>query len=277
MSRYPPYTLQSHDVYKLTINPLDPLPLHLPGAIQSRALLRVLVFAAASRLSVHQACDQLEGAPSGPTGLGNLASQCSDLDALADHLHDLLAKLLPRGLGKRGRRGAVELVALPYHGPVAEAPHDEVCRSTAQSGTTHFFPDATASAVVRGRRDTLAMCRGRAQQTLAQVLRPLLARLVPLGLRLKLLLLARGFYSVQVIRDLLTGELPVIMPAVKRGQKPTPPGGPTRTYALAAEKHSQWPAYPLRSPQEGPVACDLAVVGHKTRGHRGRHPREALR
>ena len=144
MSTYPPYTLQSHDVDKLTINTLDTLPLTMPGAIQSRDLLRVLVFAAASRLSVHQACDQLEGAPSGPTVLGTLSSQFSDLDALEGHVNDLLATLLPKGLSKRGRRVAIDLVALPYHGTVEEAHHDEVCRSKAKSGTTHFFTYATA-------------------------------------------------------------------------------------------------------------------------------------
>ena len=94
MSTYPQYILKSQDVYNFTINTLDTLPLNMPGTIQSRDLLRVLVFAAASRLSVHQACDQLEGAPSGPTGLGTLASQCSDLDVLAGHVKDLLAKRL---------------------------------------------------------------------------------------------------------------------------------------------------------------------------------------
>jgi Transposase DDE domain len=276
MSTYPQYTLKSHDVYTLTINTLDTLPLHMPGAIQSRDLLRVLVFAAASRLSVHQACDQLEGAPSGPTVLGNLASQCRALDALEDHLNDLLAKLIPKGWGKRGRRVAVDLVALPYHGTVEEAHRDEVCRSKAKSGTTHFFTYATAYAVVRGRRYTLAMCRVRAKQTMDHVLRTLLARVVTWGLRIKLLLLDRGFYSVRVIRDLITGELPFIMPAVQRGKKPTTPGGPTGTYALAVEKQSQWTSYTLRSPQEGQVEFALAVVCHNTRGHRGRHQREAL-
>ena len=89
MSTYPHFTLQSADVYTFTINTLDTLPLKMPGTIDSRDLLRVLVFAAASRLSVHQACDQLERAPSGPTVLGNLASQFRDLDALAGHLNAL--------------------------------------------------------------------------------------------------------------------------------------------------------------------------------------------
>jgi hypothetical protein len=276
MSTSPQYTLKSADGYKVTINTLDTLPLTMPGAIKSRDLLRVLVFAAASRLSVHQACAQLEGAPSGPTVLGNLASQCRDLDALEGHLNDLLAKQIPKGLGKRGRRVAVDVVALPYHGTGDETHQDEVCRSKAKGGTTHFFTYATAYAVVRGRRYTLALCRVRAKQTMAHVVRTLLERLGTLGIRIKLLLLDRGFYSVRVICDLITAELPFIMPAVKRGKKPTTAGGPTGTYALAAEKHSQWTTYTLQSAKEGQVAFDLAVVCHNTRGHRGRHQREAL-
>jgi hypothetical protein len=82
MSTYSHCTLQSADVYTFTINTLDTLPLPMPGAIERRDLLRVLGFAAASRLSGHQACAQLERAPSGPTVLGTLASPCRDLDAL---------------------------------------------------------------------------------------------------------------------------------------------------------------------------------------------------
>jgi predicted small integral membrane protein len=276
MSTYPQYPLKSQDVYTLTIHTLDTLPLTMPGAIQSRDLWRVLVFAAASHLSVHQACHQLERAPSAPTVLGPLAQQLAALDALEGHANALLARLIPKGLGKRGRRIAIDLIALPYHGTVDAAHQDEVCRSKAKCGTTHFFTYATAYAVVRGRRYTLALCRVRAKQTMDYVVRALLARLVTLGIRVKLLLLDRGFYSVRVLRDLITCELPFIMPAGKRGKQPTTPGGPTGTYALAAEKQGQWTSYTLKSAQEGPVDFDLAVVCHNTRGQRGRHQREAL-
>jgi hypothetical protein len=276
MSPYPQYTLKSQDVYKLTLNTLDTLPLTMPGAIPSRDLLRALVFAAASRLSGHQTCDPLECAPSGPTVLGTLSSQCSDLDALEGHINHLLAKLLPKGLGKRGRRVAVAVVALPSHGTVAAAHHAEVCRSKAKGGTTHFCTYATAYAVVRGRRYTLALGRVRATQTMEHVVRTLLARLVTLGIRLKLLWLDRGFYSVRVSQALITAEWPCIMPAVKRGKKLPTRGGPTGTYALAAAKQSQGPSYTLKSAHEGHVAFDLAVVCHNTRGPRGRQQRAAL-
>jgi hypothetical protein len=144
MSTYPQYTLKSHDVYQWTINTLDTLPLTMPGVMQSHDLWRVLLCAAASQLSVHQACHQLERAPSGPTVLGILACQLSDLDALEGHVNALLARLIPKSLGKHSRRVAIDLIALPYHGTVAEAYHGEVCRSKATGGTTHFFPYATA-------------------------------------------------------------------------------------------------------------------------------------
>ena len=200
----------------------------MPGAMQSRDLWRVLVFAAAAKLSVHPACQQLARAPSGPTVLGTLAQQLSDLDGREGHANALLARLLPKGLGQRGRRS------------------------------------------------TLALGRVRAKQTMDHVGRTLLERWVMLGMRLKRLLLDRGFDSVRVRRALSMGELPCIMPAVNRGKKPTTPGGPTGTYALAAAKESQWTSYTWKSPQEGQVDFALAVVGHNTRGHRGRHQREAL-
>jgi hypothetical protein len=66
-------------VYTFTMNTLDTLPLHRPSATQSRDLLRVLVFAAAARLSVQQAYDQLERAPSGPTVLATWPASAATL------------------------------------------------------------------------------------------------------------------------------------------------------------------------------------------------------
>jgi hypothetical protein len=72
MATYPPDTLQSHDVDKLTSSTRDTLPRHMPGARPSRALRRALVCAAAT-LSVQPACHQRARAPSGAPGLGPLA------------------------------------------------------------------------------------------------------------------------------------------------------------------------------------------------------------
>ena len=170
----------------------------------------------------------------------NFATQLADLDQLEETLNTLLARLIPKSLGKRGRRVAIDLIELPYHGTVKEEHQHEVCRGKAKQGTTHFFAYATAYAIVNGKRYTLALCRVTAQMTMDQVLERLFHYLEPLGIKVKVLLLDRGFYSVKVIRALIEKEQPFIMPAIKRGKAPTQPGGPTGTYVMAQWTCSAW-------------------------------------
>jgi hypothetical protein len=235
------YTLERQDVYTLAIETLSHLPLKAQSdQVQPTDLLEVMVFAAASRLSMNQACQDLEGAPSAVTVLGQLATQLSHLDLLEITMCEILARLLPRGLGTKGRRVAVDLIELPYHGSVDAAHAGEVCRGKAKQGTTHFFTYATAYVVLRGRRYTLSRCRVKATMTMDEVLDILLKRVRALGVKISLLLLDRGFYSVKVIGQLISDKQPFIMPAIKRGKKPQAPGGPSGTYVMAQWKSSGW-------------------------------------
>jgi hypothetical protein len=277
MCMHPQYTLYSQDVCNLTIQTLAQLPLITsPGNdVQVHDLLRVLAYAAALRLSVNHACHNLNGAPSGAKVLGELATQLSDLEALEVTLNVLLARLVPRGLGKRGRRIAIDVIELPYPGTVADHDHDEIRRSKAKQGTTHFFTYATAYVILNGRRYTLALCRVRATMTMDEVIEPLLKHVDALGIKCSLLLLDRGFSSVKVIRALIAHRQPFIMPAVKRGKTPTQPGGPTGTSVMAQYKQSTWTSYTLNSAKDGQVTFDLAVVCHNLQGRWGRHQRQA--
>ena len=68
----PQYTLERQDVLNLAITTLAHLPLRPRGdQVQVADLLHVLIFAAASRISVHQACQDLSDAPTGQTVLGS--------------------------------------------------------------------------------------------------------------------------------------------------------------------------------------------------------------
>jgi hypothetical protein len=265
------YTLKRKDVYNLAMQTLSHLSLQAQGdQVQPTDLLEVVVFAAASRLSINQACQDLEDAPSSVTVLGQLATQLSDLELLELTMCELLARLLPRGLGIKGRRVAVDLIELPYPGTVDDAHAGEVCRGKAKQGTPHFFTYATAYVVLRGRRYTLALCRVRATMTMDEVLDILLKRVQALGVKISLLLLDRGFYSVKVIRHLISDKQPFIMPAIKRGKKPQAPGGPSGTYVMAQWKSSAWTTYTLTSAKDGQVTFDLAVVCHNLQGRWGR-------
>jgi hypothetical protein len=84
----PQYTLERQDVLNLAIHTLAKLPLSPRGDhVQVTDLLHVLVFAAASRISVHQACQDLADAPTGQTVLGQLVDQLEDLAQLEETLN----------------------------------------------------------------------------------------------------------------------------------------------------------------------------------------------
>ncbi len=270
------YNLESEEVHRVAIELLSRLPLMAHGQIPVYALLNVMIFAAAFRTSINEACGSLEGAPSPSHVLGELTQQLDDPDLLEKHINHLLASLLPKKLTKRYRRVAIDLVEVPFHGTVDKKFEGEVRRGKAKSGTTHFFTYATAYLILRGRRYTLAMVRVRAEDKMDTVLKKLLNRLKTLRIKTGLLLLDRGFYSVKVILYLICGRRAFIMPAIKRGKTEQEEGGPTRTYALAAWKASGWTRYTLHSPEEGNVSFDVAVVCRNYNGRWGRHERETL-
>ena len=108
---------------------------------------------------------------------------------------------------------AVDLTLLAYYGE-----HDlddpQIYRSQAKRGTNSFFAYATVYLVLHGERFTLAVAPVTRSELLKQVLQELLAVVTKAGLKIGLLLLDRGFYSVEVIRYLQQARRPLLMPVV---------------------------------------------------------------
>lgn len=268
------YKLTSSETYKLTIQVLSQLPLVTRGRIKVTEWLAVLVYAAAFRISPNQAHDNLPGSPTSQMIMGELTDQLQDIDQVEEELNDKLTSLIPKKFRKKNYRVGIDTVKTPFHGEVDQEYKDEVCRSKAQEGTTHFFIYATAYAIIKGRRYTLALYRVRAGETMDAVVKKLLRRLRKLQIKIKLLLLDRGFYSVKVIAYLIRRRQPFIMPAVIRGKSADQEGGPTGTRALAQLKISCWTRYTLKDNQSRKVSFDLAVVCHNCNGKFNRHQRQ---
>src|SRR5439155_9125722 len=125
-------------------------------------------------------------------------------------------------LRRRPQRVAADLTLVPYHGqPLHHA--EEIYRSQAKQGTTHFHAYATAYVVYRGRRFTLALTVVEQGMDLAVVLRWLLLQASRVGVRTRLVLLDRGFGSVAVVRYLQAARRPFLLPLVCRGRRPDHP------------------------------------------------------
>ncbi len=240
------------------------------------SILLAVVFAATARLtSLFAAGLRLLGAPSAETLRKALLASLPKLDELEDRFNDALAAPLPRRLRRRKQRLAGDLTLVPYHGRHQVHPR-EIVRGQAKSGTTHFHAYATLYLVFRGQRFTIALTVVQQGDALKEVLRRLLRRAATAGIQPALLLLDRGFYSVDVIRYLQAARYPFLMPLVCRGRKAEHPKGPSGSRVFQYWRRSGWDRYTLH--EEGGRSATVSVGVHvrNRRGRRKKHCRERL-
>jgi putative transposase len=230
----------------------------------------ILGLASVTRRSIHASCDSLEDAPTGEAVLYQLRTgwlEQLDLDELEEELNALLVHSLPDRIRGRSHQMAFDLTFIPYHGEAQESA-DEVRRSQAKSGTTHFHVYASAYIIRKNKRVTVAVAYVRAGQTLLEVVLCLLERLQTLDIGLKRLLLDRQFATVEVIRYLDRQAWQSILPVPARSNQ-------LKDLKRSARYSHSLP-YTMRSPKSGQVTFSLHVVCRYKRGRRGQRGRERL-
>jgi hypothetical protein len=270
------HTLNRRQVHR---SATDHLQQHVPlcdykRKVTAPTLWAVLLVAAADVTSIHAACSRLDGLPSEETLRQALYACLPEFAALQRQLNRALAGRLPRGLRRR-QRLAIDLTLIPYHGAPFRDP-TEVYRSLAKDGTSHFHAYATAYVVLRGQRYTVALTAVARGEPLKEVVQRLLKQAGSVGVTPRLLLLDRGFSSVDVIRYLQAARYPFLMPVVIRGRKPDHPHGPSGTRVFALRKRSGWHQYTMIGGTKRTATVSICVACRNSRGKWKRHGRQAL-
>ncbi len=270
-------TLNRHQVHRSATRHLQT---HIPlcdykRKVTAPTLWAVLLVAAADVTSIHAACERLDGLASEETIRKALYTSLPEFAELQRQLNRALAGRLPRALRRRPQRLAIDLTLIPYHGEHFHDPK-EVYRGLAKGGTSHFHAYATAYVVHKGERFTVALTAVARGEGLKQVVQRLLRQARSVGVRPRLLLLDRGFYSVDVIRDLQAARYPFLMPVVVRGRKADDPRGPSGTRAFAMMKRSGWSEYTVTSGTKRTARVSICVSCRNYRGQWKRHGRRAL-
>jgi Transposase DDE domain len=271
------HTLNRYQVHRSAATYLQQ---HVPLSDYKRkvtvsSLWAVLIVAAAEVTSIHAACTRLDGLPAEETIRKALYAGLPEFAELQRQLDRALAGRLPRALRRRRQRLAIDLTLIPYHGEPFRDPK-EVYRSLAKDGTSHFHAYASAYVVLKGRRFTVALTTVARGEPLKEVVRRLLRQACSVGVKPRLLLLDRGFYSVEVIRYLQAARYPFLMPAVIRGRKADDPRGPSGTRVFALMKRSGWHEYTVTGGTKRTARVSICVACRNRRGERNRHGRQAL-
>jgi Transposase DDE domain len=270
-------TLDRHQVHRSATRYLQQ---HVPLRDYKRkatvpTLWAVLLVAAADVTSIHAACARLDGLPSDETIRQALYAGLPEFAELQRQFNAALAGRLPRALCRRRQRLAIDLTLIPYHGAPFRDPA-EVYRSLAKDGTSHFHAYATAYVVLKGERFTVALTAVAQGEPLKEVVQRLLKQARSVGVRPCLLLLDRGFYSVDVIRYLQAAQYPLLMPVVIRGRKTTDPRGPSGTRIFAVMKRSGWFQYTVTGGTKRTARVSICVSCRNYRGKWKRHGRQTL-
>ena len=241
----------------------------------SSVIITILFYAAARLTSLTDACARLSGAPSDETFRQALLATLPSWAELQRRLNRALSADLPKSLRKRPQRIAIDIHEVPYHGqPWQDA--NEIRRGQSRRGTNRFHDYATAYVVRKGYRFTLAMAWIRKEDSYTDVLKKLLKQVRTLGIKVRVLLLDRGFYSAPVVRYLQAARTPFLMPLKAAGRRPRQERK-IRTDArrFFTHKQSGWHGHTWNSGGRR-VSVQVCVCCRNDSGRKGRHGRHAL-
>lgn len=202
-------------------------------------LLQVLLIAASRMVSIFAVCRDLTDAPCDQTIRNALDATLPGITELERRLNRALATKLPKALFRKPRRIAIDLVLIPYHGQPYQD-EKEIYRSLPKSGTSHFHAYATAAVVHKGHRYTLALTRVEKGEKMKVVVQRLLAIVRSRQVKIRFLLLDKGFFSVEVISYLKRAKVGFIIPAMVRGRKPKPGKKATGLRAIRKKKNGYY-------------------------------------
>jgi|SRR5579859_821585 len=271
------YTLRGKDVHEHTACYLQRfLGLVDYGRIcKASVILDILLFAASRLISIHAACQRLRKAPSDDAVFVALLATLPKYAELQRRVNRALAGSLPKALRRKRQRLAIDLTLIPYHGEPYMDPK-EVYRSLAKCGTSHFHAYASIYMVCRGQRYTVALTPVSKGESMDEVVKRLLRQAAQAGVRPRLLLLDRGFYSVAVIRYLQRARVPFLMPAIARGRKAKDGQKPSGIRALQLWKKGGWGKHTLTAtkPQRR-ATVSICVYCGNYRGQWKKHGRFA--
>ncbi len=237
----------------------------------SSMMLSVLLFAASRIRSIHDACQRLRRAPSDETIRQALKATLPDNKELHRRINSALADRLPKSFFRSGQRVAMDLTEIPYHGKEYRD-EQEIRRGKPKSGTSHFHVYATAYVCQKGHRFTLAVVRVLKGEKMESVVKELLRLVRASGVKVRFLLLDKGFFTAEVVRYLQRARCPFLMPAFARGRKRKTPL-PGSLHELASRKQSGWASYRWQSSRGTRATVQIAISCKNYAGQRERRGR----
>jgi hypothetical protein len=228
-------------------------------------VLGIVLRAAGRSISISAACRDLAKGPSDQAVMTALEDGLpKTLPVLERRVNEALVGYLPHRMRRPAWEVAIDLHLSPYYGQPHKS-RNEIFYGAAKQGTKRFHAYASACIVQYGQRYTTALTWVRRHESMVVVLRRLLSRMREIGLKIRCLLLDRGFFSVPVVQFLQQEHLPFLMPVMIRGRRPAK-GRPLHGLHWIKRQKAGWYSHTMKGKKQ--AATISVCVGY--RRHRNR-------
>lgn len=185
-----------------------------------REISRIILLSATSRISINQAVKKVKKRSSASAIRYHLRKKQSEssLEELEYKTNKILYKIAKTILHQKWVEFAIDFVCIPYHGKPLRN-DNEIIRSHAKSGTTHFHAYTTLYMIILRMRFTLTVKYVRKNTPLIDVVEFMLKTIKKIGLRIKCIYFDKGFYSIPVVRLLKRRHVRAVIAAPAKGDK----------------------------------------------------------
>ncbi len=217
-----PVKLTSQDTLEYTISLLQEyltLLAHSGTKWQTSDVWQVLVRAAADGATIDATCADWTAGPDANT-IRLILRTCmtnDQIDAIETAVNLALRSRFPARLRRPKLDVAFDLHDEPYYGHAA-GETEFICRGALHAGTTYHYRCATAYVLSQGVRITLAIRFVRRQDTLPAVVTWLRRQLTAQNVKMRRLLMDKGFCSIEILTALAQDPVPVILACPIRGK-----------------------------------------------------------
>ena len=250
--------LNANDVHTLSSHHLQSfLDLDMQNRhYTTQDILDVLLTAASQTSTIDAVCRDLPSAPSANT-IRNTVREALPTSSteLEQKLNDTLRATLPKKFLVNGLVCAVDITAISYYGKNHDAPF--VRRGKSAAGTSRYHCYASLYTLKRNKRYTLAVTRMSKHEKVLPVLMRLLETAERVGVKIKRLLLDRGFDNNDVVHYLQEQPFVSIMPLSLRGK---------RAKALVKTRRSYQATFTRGSRAYGAATFEVVVACKYSRG-----------
>ena len=182
-----------------------------------KGLARVVMLACAGKCTINQAVKKVKRCLTAGALRYHLRKGIN-VRTIEERVNTILQKIAMKILSVKWLEFAGDLVYLPYHGQHMKD-ENEIVRSKAKHGTTHFHAYATLYVIVLGKRFTLVVRYVKKDTPMVEILEFFRKTIYGLDLHIKTLYLDKAFCSVEVINYLKRRHIRAVIAVPQKGDK----------------------------------------------------------